>query len=131
MSVDHYENFPVASWLCPPALRGAVVAIYHFARTADDIADEGNATAAQRRGDLAHYRRALQAAADGQPLAGAWPAVFEPLASAITRHRLPVQLLDDLLGWIRTTNAPLPGQPNPGYQPQAAAKAIQNIRDHP
>ena len=20
-SVDHYENFPVASWLCPPVLR--------------------------------------------------------------------------------------------------------------
>ena len=107
MSVDHYENFPVASWLCPPALRGAVVAIYHFARTADDIADEGNATAAQRRGDLAHYRRALQAAADGQPLAGAWPAVFEPLASAITRHRLPVRLLDDLLdAFVQDTGNP-------------------------
>ncbi|MEY3654850.1 MAG: hypothetical protein RL739_3020, partial [Pseudomonadota bacterium] len=28
-AVDHYENFPVASWLCPPHLRGTVVAIYH------------------------------------------------------------------------------------------------------
>jgi phytoene/squalene synthetase len=46
VSVDHYENFPVASVLCPPAMRPAVAAIYHFARTADDIADEGDAPAA-------------------------------------------------------------------------------------
>ena len=42
----HYENFPVASWLCPPGLRPAVAAIYGFARTADDLADEGDAGAA-------------------------------------------------------------------------------------
>ena len=41
-AVDHYENFPVASWLCPPQLRPAIAAIYWFARTADDIADEGD-----------------------------------------------------------------------------------------
>ncbi len=97
MSIDHYENFPVASWLCPPPLRAAVLAIYHFARTADDIADEGTATPEQRRSDLARYRRALQAAAANDPLADAWPRVFEPLAAAILRHRLPVHLLDDLL----------------------------------
>ena len=51
VSVDHYENFPVASWLVPTALRGAVVAIYRFARAADDLADEGDATPAQRRAD--------------------------------------------------------------------------------
>ena len=43
VSVDHYENFPVASLLCPPDLRGPIRAIYAFARTADDIADEGDA----------------------------------------------------------------------------------------
>ena len=59
MSVDHYENFPVASLLCPPALRPAVVAIYRFARTADDIADEGDAPAADRLADLAAYRADL------------------------------------------------------------------------
>jgi phytoene/squalene synthetase len=48
MSVNHYENFPVASVLCPPALRPAVAAIYWFARTADDLADEGDAAPAQR-----------------------------------------------------------------------------------
>ena len=45
--VDHYENFPVASWLCPPRLRAPIAAIYHFARTADDLADEGDAPAAR------------------------------------------------------------------------------------
>lgn len=50
MSVDHYENFPVASWLCPPALRPAVVAIYHFARTADDLADLGGPAGRRRVG---------------------------------------------------------------------------------
>lgn len=41
LPVTHPENFPVASWLCPPALRPAIAAIYAFARAADDIADEG------------------------------------------------------------------------------------------
>ena len=58
-AVDHYENFPVASWLCPPHLRGAVVALYHFARTADDLADEGEANPAERLQALARYRAAL------------------------------------------------------------------------
>ena len=44
----HYENFPVASWLCPPHLRPPIAAIYHFARTADDIADEGTASPDER-----------------------------------------------------------------------------------
>jgi hypothetical protein len=43
VSIGHYENFPVASRLVPARLRPAVVAIYRFARAADDIADEGDA----------------------------------------------------------------------------------------
>ena len=56
MTVDHYENFPVASLLCPPALRPAIEAIYAFARTADDIADEGDAPPGERLAALAAYR---------------------------------------------------------------------------
>ena len=48
MPVDHYENFPVASLLLPRRLRPAVEAIYAFARSADDLADEGDASPAQR-----------------------------------------------------------------------------------
>ena len=42
MAVDHYENFPVASFLMPAHLRPAVKAVYAFARSADDIADAGS-----------------------------------------------------------------------------------------
>jgi squalene synthase HpnC len=98
VSVDHYENFPVASLLCPPALRPAVAAIYHFARTADDIADEGDATPAQRLADLATYRAELQAACRGIDAAAArWPQVFGPLRTVLASHALPPDLLTDLL----------------------------------
>jgi squalene synthase HpnC len=95
--VSHYENFPVASWLCPPRLRPPIAAIYHFARTADDIADEGNAPAAQRLADLEAFRADLHAIAQGQPHSGRWPVVFEALAPQLRAFALPVPLLNDLL----------------------------------
>ena len=97
VNVNHYENFPVASVLCPPAIRPAVVAIYRFARTADDIADEGNAPAAQRLADLAAFRKELEAALRAAPAAPRWQAVFKPLASRIREYRLPALPLNDLL----------------------------------
>lgn len=93
----HYENFPVASFLCPAQLRPAIMAIYHFARTADDLADEGDATASQRLADLARYRTDLYAVANSQAHSGAWPQVFDPLAGVIKAFALPVPLLADLL----------------------------------
>jgi hydroxysqualene synthase len=96
VSIDHYENFPVASRLCPPALRPAVAAIYRFARTADDIADEGDAAQAERLAQLAAYGRALQRATRGDTQ-GPWQGVFAPLAQAILDHSLPLQPLADLL----------------------------------
>ena len=42
LSKNHYENFPVVSFLIPKYLRKDVAIIYWFARTADDFADEGN-----------------------------------------------------------------------------------------
>jgi squalene synthase HpnC len=98
-AIDHYENFPVASWLCPKALRAPISAIYHFARTADDIADEGDATPAQRLETLRTYRQALAAACHGRsddPTPG-WPDVFAPLRRAVANHQLPPALLHDLL----------------------------------
>ncbi len=97
MSIDHYENFPVASLLCPPALRPAVTAIYHFARTADDIADEGDAAPAQRLADLAAYRADLAAACQGDAASARWPRVFGPLRAVLVSHALPVELVTDLL----------------------------------
>jgi hydroxysqualene synthase len=97
VSVEHYENFPVASLLCPPALRPAIVAIYGFARTADDIADEGDAPPAQRLADLAAYRADLAAVARGDTPSTRWAPVFERLRVAITTFKLPIVLLADLL----------------------------------
>ncbi|MDP3922727.1 MAG: squalene synthase HpnC [Hydrogenophaga sp.] len=95
--VAHYENFPVASVLCPRHLRPAIVAIYHFARTADDIADEGDASAQQRLAELAAYRAALNACLSGNPAQGRWAGVFGPLGQAVAQHTLPAQRLHDLL----------------------------------
>lgn len=96
--VGHYENFPVASWLCPAPLRPAIMALYHFARTADDLADEGDTDTANRLALLDAYRRALDRCLAGEPaLDGQWPEVFTPLAAAVQRHGLPGPLLHDLL----------------------------------
>lgn len=96
--IDHYENFPVASFLCPAHLRAPISAIYHFARTADDIADEGDATPQQRLDTLLAYRQDLVAACQASPSPGTrWPQVFGPLEAAIRSHQLPPQLLHDLL----------------------------------
>ncbi len=87
------ENFPVAGWLCPPALRPAVLAIYRFARRADDLADEGEAAPAQRREQLEALRGVLHAIAEGQRP----DPVHADLASAVARHRLPLAPLHALL----------------------------------
>jgi squalene synthase HpnC len=95
--VTHYENFPVASLLCPPHLRQPIAAIYAFARTADDIADEGDATPAARLDDLAAYLADLHAIAQGQAPSLRWADVFLPLQGVLRSHQLPVPLLEDLL----------------------------------
>ncbi len=95
--VTHYENFPVASWLCPPALRAPIAAIYGFARTADDLADEGDATPTERLAALAEYGTELHRVAAGHPPGARWAAVFGPLQGAIRDHALPIPLLADLL----------------------------------
>ncbi len=97
MAVDHYENFPVASLLCPAHLRPAITAIYNFARTADDLADEGHASADQRLADLARYRADLQAISTSQEHSQSWPQVFLPLREVLLSFKLPTALLTDLL----------------------------------
>ena len=96
-SVDHYENFPVASWLCPAHLRPAIVAIYHFARTADDIADEGSADTPSRLADLSAMQADLLACTTADQVSDQWPKVFTPLAEQIRQHAIPLQPLLDLL----------------------------------
>ncbi|MES2977071.1 MAG: squalene synthase HpnC [Pseudomonadota bacterium] len=95
--VAHYENFPVASVLCPPRFRPAIAAIYGFARTADDLADEGDASPPQRLEDLANFAKDLKACVAGHAVSDRWPQVFAPLGRAIAEWNLPVPLLEDLL----------------------------------
>jgi hydroxysqualene synthase len=98
---DHYENFPVASWLCPRRLRAPISAIYWFARTADDIADEGDAPMEARLASLGRYRSDLASVFEGRAPSQEWPRVFQALARAIEDHRLPRHLLDALLDAFR------------------------------
>ena len=95
------ENFPVASWLCPPRLRPAIAAIYWFARTADDLADEGTCPASQRLQDLDAYREDLLACAAGGPVSPRWRHVFEPLAVSMRAFSLPLGPLKQLLSAFR------------------------------
>lgn len=94
MPVEHYENFPVASILLPRRLVPAVEAIYAFARTADDIADEGDATPQQRLDALAAYEAALAAIERGETPTD---PLFARLAAVIAQYDLPLQPFRDLL----------------------------------
>ncbi len=94
MAVDHYENFPVASILLPAPLREPVAAIYGFARSADDFADEGDLSPDQRSALLAGYQAELDAIEHGEPTQH---PVFLRLRPVIARYSLPLQLFRDLL----------------------------------
>jgi squalene synthase HpnC len=94
MPVDHYENFPVASVLLPARLRPPVEAIYAFARSADDIADEGNATTEQRIAGLEAYEQELSRIEAGESPV---EPLFRKLAAMVAEHALPLQPMRDLL----------------------------------
>lgn len=98
MPVEHYENFPVASWLLPAAVRPSVEVIYAFARSADDFADEGDLPDAERLARLDAYDRSLDRIERGErpddPL-------FSRLHDTIRAHGLPIPLFRDLLGAFR------------------------------
>jgi squalene synthase HpnC len=94
MPVDHYENFPVASVLLPKRLVPAVEAIYAFARSADDIADEGDALPHQRLAALQAYEHALASIQRGKKQAD---PLFDRLSGVIAQYALPFQPFYDLL----------------------------------
>jgi len=94
MPVDHYENFPVASVLLPARLRPAVEVIYQFARSADDLADEGDASNEDRLAALTAYEEALTRIEQGQ---AAESTLFARLGKVIADYDLPVQPFRDLL----------------------------------
>jgi squalene synthase HpnC len=94
MAVDHYENFPVASILLPRRLVPAVEAIYAFARSADDLADEGDALPEERLAALRAYDSALDEIAAGREPD---TPMLRRLAAVLQQYALPLQPLRDLL----------------------------------
>ncbi len=94
----HYENFPVASWLLPAAIRPAVAAIYRFAREADDLADEGEATTAERLAALDQFEQQwLRQLHQLEPPTPRFAALIE----AIEQFQLDPALLQALLTAFR------------------------------
>lgn len=98
MAKNHYENFPVASVFLPRRLRRPIAVIYAFARTADDIADEGELSPDERLAGLDAMAANLDALAANQPVAD---PVFQALAAVIAEHQLPLSLFYDLLSAFR------------------------------
>jgi len=92
---SHYENFPVASILLPKRLRKPISVIYAFARTADDFADEGNASQQTRLLQLDNYSDNLEQI-NHQGYQGQDP-IFIALDDVIKTHELPLSLFEDLL----------------------------------
>lgn len=91
---DHYENFPVASFILPKKIRQPISVIYAFARTADDFADEGDWNAETRLTKLKEYDEYLDAIENGKPIDH---PIFIALADVIAKHQLPLQLFHDLI----------------------------------
>ena len=90
---DHYENFPVASRLVPARLRPHVAAIYAFARTADDIADEPGRSTSERLALLHEWAAHLRSEPRDD--------IFAALADTRAKFDLPTELFEDLLSAFR------------------------------
>jgi hydroxysqualene synthase len=89
----HYENFPVASKILPSNMRKPIAAIYAFARTADDVADEGNLNQEKRLEKL----NFLQQQVNIMPDLITEDYVLLALQDTLQKHAIPKNLLIDLL----------------------------------
>jgi squalene synthase HpnC len=95
---SHYENFPVASLFVPRHMRKYVWAIYAFARTADDFADEPGFTVAERLDNLNQWDQHLEDCYAGTPA----HRIFVALAETIERFDIPMELFENLLAAFRS-----------------------------
>ncbi len=93
LASNHYENFPVASFLLPKEIRKHVAIIYWFARTADDLADEGNFDDEVRLKNLNEFENEFTSALNGKSS----DEYFNLLAKTITGKKLTPKHFYDLL----------------------------------
>jgi len=96
MASSHYENFPVASKFLPPHLRPHVAAIYAFARTADDFADEPRFEG-RRSQALGAWESLLENCYHRE----VQHPVFIALRDTVRRHNIPIGPLRALLTAFR------------------------------
>lgn len=89
---SHYENFPVASWFLPRDRQHHLFAVYAFARSADDFADEARYEG-RRLELLDEWEHHLDASLEGR----ANHPVFVALAETVRACALPVEPLRHLL----------------------------------
>ncbi|MFZ1517997.1 MAG: squalene synthase HpnC [Ignavibacteriaceae bacterium] len=90
---NHYENFPVSSFLIPVNYRKDIAIVYWFARTADDFADEGNIENVRRLENLNKFEQefidSLKSDSENQ--------YFRALSEVINKRKLTIQYFLDLL----------------------------------
>jgi squalene synthase HpnC len=92
----HYENFSVATWFLPRALRQHFFNIYAYCRISDDLGDEtGDSQASLRL--LDQWETELNACFAGQPR----HPVFVALAETVRTLDIPRQPFADLLKAFR------------------------------
>jgi squalene synthase HpnC len=121
-SIQHYENFPVGSWLVPSLKRPYVHSIYRFARFADDIADEGVFPKSYRVLQLTALREALGKINDSPSID--LPPVVAHLKDQLQNNvHLYLPYLDNLLdAFIQDSN-------NSSDDPKIPAYMFENESD--
>jgi len=92
----HTESFPVASRFVPVEVRPHLIALYAFARSADDFADEPQYEG-RRIEALDRWEEALARCCHGE----ADHPVFVALADTIEKRDLPIPPLEDMLTAFR------------------------------
>ncbi len=92
ITANHYENFPVASVALPKKLRPYVSAVYAFARTADDFADEAE-FAGRRMEKLEEWSTLLSQMQSGIPT----HPIFIALKDTAQKFDIPTTLFEDLI----------------------------------
>lgn len=146
------ENFPVGSWLLPPALRPHVATYYAFARAIDDIADNPELSAEDKIARLSLFDAALLDASEDRPglekaarLRDSLAATAVPsargsdLVAAFKQDAVKLRYADwgELLGYCRLSANPvgrylldLHGESPEGYASSDALCTALQILNH-